>query len=56
MTGGAVDAKAWLAGVFDRAAPTYDAVAGAYHASMRADGGIPLRLEALVAVGRVPDS
>lgn len=25
------DAKAWLAGVFDRAAPTYDALAGAYH-------------------------
>ncbi|MGD9705937.1 MAG: class I SAM-dependent methyltransferase [Acidimicrobiia bacterium] len=24
-------AKAWLAGVFDRAAPTYDEVAGAYH-------------------------
>ena len=26
-----VDTKAWLAGVFDRAAPTYDKVAGAYH-------------------------
>ncbi len=26
-----VDAKAWVAGVFDRAAPTYDEVAGAYH-------------------------
>jgi ubiquinone/menaquinone biosynthesis C-methylase UbiE len=26
-----LDAKAWLAGVFDRAAPTYDEVAGAYH-------------------------
>lgn len=25
------DAKSWLAGVFDRAAPTYDAMAGAYH-------------------------
>lgn len=31
MTGNAVDAKEWLAGVFDRAAPTYDEVAGAYH-------------------------
>jgi ubiquinone/menaquinone biosynthesis C-methylase UbiE len=31
MTDRAVDAKEWLAGVFDRAAPTYDAVAGAYH-------------------------
>jgi ubiquinone/menaquinone biosynthesis C-methylase UbiE len=28
---GELDAKAWLAGVFDRAAPTYDEVAGAYH-------------------------
>ena len=26
-----IDAKAWVAGVFDRAAPTYDEVAGAYH-------------------------
>ncbi len=26
-----VEAKGWLAGVFDRAAPTYDEVAGAYH-------------------------
>ena len=26
-----LDAKSWLAGVFDRAAPTYDVVAGAYH-------------------------
>ena len=26
-----MDAKTWLAGVFDRAAPTYDAVAGSYH-------------------------
>ena len=25
------DSKEWLAGVFDRAAPTYDEVAGAYH-------------------------
>jgi ubiquinone/menaquinone biosynthesis C-methylase UbiE len=25
------DAKAWLAGVFDRAAPSYDEVAGSYH-------------------------
>ena len=31
MTGTGADAKAWLAGVFDRAAPTYDKVAGAYH-------------------------
>lgn len=30
MTAGP-DAKAWLAGVFDRAASTYDEVAGAYH-------------------------
>jgi ubiquinone/menaquinone biosynthesis C-methylase UbiE len=28
---GSEDAKAWVAGVFDRAAPTYDEVAGAYH-------------------------
>lgn len=28
---GDIDGKAWVAGVFDRAAPTYDAVAGAYH-------------------------
>ena len=26
-----MEAKEWLAGVFDRAAPTYDEVAGAYH-------------------------
>ena len=31
MTGGGDDAKAWLAGVFDRAAPTYDRVGDAYH-------------------------
>lgn len=28
---GDIDGKAWVARVFDRAAPTYDAVAGAYH-------------------------
>ena len=26
-----LDGKAWLAGVFDRAAPSYDGVAGGYH-------------------------
>jgi ubiquinone/menaquinone biosynthesis C-methylase UbiE len=31
MDVGSDDAKAWLAGVFDRAAPTYDQTAGAYH-------------------------
>lgn len=31
MSDGDADAKAWLAGVFDRAASTYDTVAGAYH-------------------------
>ena len=31
MTGGGDDAKTWLAGVFDRAAPTYDRVGDAYH-------------------------
>lgn len=31
MTSENLDAKAWLAGVFDRAAATYDEVAGAYH-------------------------
>jgi ubiquinone/menaquinone biosynthesis C-methylase UbiE len=31
ITDSDVDAKEWLAGVFDRAAPTYDEVAGAYH-------------------------
>ena len=30
-TDGDAEAKAWLAGVFDRAAATYDAVAGSYH-------------------------
>jgi len=31
MTEGGDDAKTWLAGVFDRAAPTYDRVGDAYH-------------------------
>ena len=31
ITDGDGDTKEWLAGVFDRAAPTYDEVAGAYH-------------------------
>jgi ubiquinone/menaquinone biosynthesis C-methylase UbiE len=31
ITDSEIDAKEWLAGVFDRAAPTYDEVAGAYH-------------------------
>ena len=45
MTGNPVDAKEWLAGVFDRAAPTYDAVAGAYH------DHFGVRLVDLVGVG-----
>jgi len=31
VTDGSDDAKTWLAGVFDRAAPTYDRVGDAYH-------------------------
>jgi ubiquinone/menaquinone biosynthesis C-methylase UbiE len=31
MSGTGDETKEWLAGVFDRAAPTYDKVAGAYH-------------------------
>ena len=42
-------AKVWVAGVFDRAAPTYDEVAGAYHdhfgawLGMRSGFGIGIR-------------
>ena len=46
--------KVWLAGVFDRAAETYDLTAGAYHGHfgtrlVELAGG---RLQALVATGR----
>ena len=53
------DHKAWLAGVFDRAAPTYDRIGEAYHShfaerliDLAAPAAMPTSLTSLVVAAR----